>query len=222
MRRIVIVGGGHAGRWELGSLREDDLLVGADRGALFLLEHGYTPHLSIGDFDSVTPEERRRIREQSRQFQACDPIHKDDTDTAIAFQWALEQDPDEIVLYGALGTRFDHTLANVHLLRKALEHQTACVMADEHNMIRLMKDRLILLRNAEFPNISLLPLSMQVTGIELRGFMYPLHDATLTIGQSLGISNRISEDRARIEIASGELLVIQSRDAVSAANERFL
>jgi thiamine pyrophosphokinase len=53
---------------------------------------------------------------------------------------------------------------------------------------------------------------VEVTGITLRGFQYPLTDATLTIGQSLGISNVLLEPEGTITIKEGLLLVIQSSD----------
>ncbi|MCR8643562.1 thiamine diphosphokinase [Paenibacillus sp. N1-5-1-14] len=210
-RRIVIVSGGQLGNWLLDLIRPDDILVGADRGAFFLIEHGLKPDLALGDFDSVAPEELQLIREQSKQFMDCDPIDKDYTDTELALNWALEQCPASIVMLGTLGTRFDHSLANIHLLRNALTHGTPCVMIDAHNEIRLI-DEQVSIAKGDYTQVSLLPLSIEVTGINLKGFQYPLHNATLQIGQSLGISNVLLEPTGTIEIASGLLLVIQSRD----------
>ena len=60
--------------------------------------------------------------------------------------------------------------------------------------------------------MSLLPLTEAVTGITLTGFLYPLHEATVEIGQSIGISNKLLENEGLIKIRSGLLLVIESRD----------
>jgi thiamine pyrophosphokinase len=210
-QRIVIFSGGSLGDWALAEARPDDLLIGADRGALFLVANGLQPHLAIGDFDSVTESEREQICQGSQQVLDCDPILKDLTDTEMAFVWALKQHPAEIVMLGALGTRFDHSLANVHLLSKGLQEGIICRIIDAHNEIRLI-DRAATLCKGAYSHVSLLPLSREVHGITLEGFQYPLQDASLSIGQSLGISNIITAGSGDIRIREGLLLVIRSKD----------
>ncbi|UJF32899.1 thiamine diphosphokinase [Paenibacillus hexagrammi] len=210
-KRIAIVTGGSLGDWVLKELQPDDLLVGSDRGALFLIENGLRPHISLGDFDSVTLEDKEKIRASSTLFMDCDPVYKDLTDTEMAFEWALSQQPGSIVLLGALGTRFDHSLANIHLLRKAADCGTPCRIIDASNEIRLIRESTVL-QKGPYAHVSLLPVSLEVTGITLRGFQYPLEQATLQIGQSLGISNVLLEETGDIQIEAGYLLVIQSKD----------
>ncbi|RKN82132.1 thiamine diphosphokinase [Paenibacillus ginsengarvi] len=211
--RIVIVSGGTLGSWVLDRLQPGDTLVGADRGALFLVSRGLKPSVSLGDFDSVSPEEREMIRRHSETFIDCDPVMKDWTDTEMAFEWALERQPQEIVLFGALGTRFDHSLANVFLLRKALDRGIGCCIVDACNEIRLLgPGPSMTLRKGLYDHVSLLPLTLDVRGITLTGFQYPLTDASLSIGQSLGISNVITGETGEVRIGEGYLLVIQSKD----------
>lgn len=210
--RIVLIAGGNLGDWTLRHLRPDDWLVGVDRGALFLVRHGYTPRLAIGDFDSVTDEEKEQIDKHSLHISSCDPVWKDLTDTEMAFAWALEQKPAEIVLLGALGSRFDHTLANVHLLVKGLRARVNCTIIDETNEIRLTDRTLTVERDDGFSHVSLLPLSPEVTGITLRGFQYPLENATLRIGDTLGISNVLTAGTGTVSVQTGMLLVIKSKD----------
>lgn len=210
-KRILIFSGGNLGPWALAAVEPGDFLLGVDRGALYLLEQGHRPDYALGDFDSVSAEELQRIRQESKHLASCDPILKDETDTELAFNWALEQHPREIILLGVLGTRFDHSLANVHLLARALQQGVPCRILDEHNEILLMDQSTTITAN-HFPQISLLPLNQEVTGVTLTGFRYPLNNATLTLGQSIGISNLLVGERGKIEITSGQLLVIRSRD----------
>jgi thiamine pyrophosphokinase len=55
----------------------------------------------------------------------------------------------------------------------------------------------------------MIALSPQVEGITIRGFLYPLDDATLMMGESLAVSNIINGDEAKISVRSGSLLVIR-------------
>ncbi|WP_127582271.1 thiamine diphosphokinase [Paenibacillus koleovorans] len=215
--RILIFTGGTLGSWALEEVRLGDILIGADKGALFLVRHGLRPDLALGDFDSVDEGELEEIRCGSVRFEDCDPIMKDYTDTEMAFHRALEWPlpagavPREIVLLGALGTRFDHSLANVHLLRIGLTRGVVCRIVDAYNEVQLI-DRCVELERGRYANVSLLPLTPEVRGITLRGFLYPLERATLAIGQSLGISNVLVDPIGRVELEQGQLLVIRSRD----------
>lgn len=212
-KRIIIFSGGTVGPWALALIQPADLLVGADRGALFLVQNGFKPDIALGDFDSVSTEELEAIRRSSAILKSCDPIDKDYTDTELAFAWSLEQSPSEVILCGALGTRWDHSLANIHLLRQGLQAGISCRIVDDHNQIRLTGPEQPLSLSAEpYPYVSLLPLTLEVHGITLAGFQYPLTDASLTIGQSLGISNVLTEPVGSVTIKEGLLLVIQSSD----------
>ncbi|GGF89954.1 thiamine diphosphokinase [Paenibacillus abyssi] len=211
IKRVVIFTGGNLGGWALSHILADDLLIGADSGALFLIMNGFTPDLAIGDFDSVSGQELSRIRSISKVTEQYDPVDKDYTDTELAFREALSLNPQEVVLIGALGTRFDHSIANIHLLVMAQQSGISASIVDEHNEIRLVTDKLTI-RQSGYANVSLLPLTPQVQGINLHGFRYPLHNAKLIMGQSLGISNVLEAASGQITIEQGWLLVIQSRD----------
>ncbi|KPV49236.1 thiamine pyrophosphokinase, partial [Kouleothrix aurantiaca] len=92
--------------------------VAADGGALPLMRLGLPPHVVIGDMDSLDAAaldvlaaggaELRRFRRD-----------KDETDLELALLYAAEQGAQAIDIIGALGGRWDHTLAIVALLAAA-------------------------------------------------------------------------------------------------------
>lgn len=210
-QRVLIFAGGSIDPSFIEEIHLDDLIIGADRGALFLVEHGVRPHFSVGDFDSVSPIELENITKHSEQMLACDAINKDLTDTELAFDIAIKQRPDQIVMFGVTGSRLDHTLANIHLLVKSLEQHIPCAIRDHNNYVTLT-DSSITIQDQGFTYVSLLPVTTEVTGIDLTGFQYPLHNATLIMGQSLAVSNRLEDKVGTITIRSGLLLIIQSKD----------
>lgn len=169
------------------------------------------PHLAVGDFDSVNEEELDRIRSCSKELVICDPIDKDLTDTELAFDLAVQRNPAEIVLTGVIGTRLDHTLANIHMLLRAAEQGITCAIWDEHNYITLCGS-VCQVEDRGYTYVSLLPLTPVVTGITLEGFMYPLDNATLRIGQSLAVSNQLAAPVGTVHVNEGWLLIIHSRD----------
>ena len=108
---IVCAADMSAGRF---SPREGDLVIAADAGCRHLQRLGVSPHLIVGDFDSLghVPS--------FPNVEVC-PVEKDDTDSMIAIKKALELGFGQIFLFGALGgRRLDHTLANIQALAEAL------------------------------------------------------------------------------------------------------
>ena len=73
------------------------------------------PDIVIGDFDSISSHEIKWITEkavETRRF----PPEKDQTDFELALDHAMKIGCKEIQVFGALGGRMDHTLANISLL----------------------------------------------------------------------------------------------------------
>ncbi|PDO10791.1 MAG: thiamine diphosphokinase [Candidatus Reconcilbacillus cellulovorans] len=228
-RRAIVFGGGRLGRWALDDIRPDDLLVGADRGAAFLVRHGLHPAAAIGDFDSVDAATRERIRRQSGVFLDCDPVDKDRTDLEMALDWVLELavggtsegttenavDPriGEIELRGATGTRLDHTLANIFLLRRPVLRGVDAALRDATNRVRLaVPGRPVTVTRGPYRYVSLLPLAGEARGVTLAGFKYPLENAVLVAGSTLSVSNELAAETGTVIVAEGELLVVESRD----------
>jgi len=212
--RAVIFAGGELGDWAKTHVRPDDYLIGADRGALFLAESGLPLHLAVGDFDSITPAQLDAVRAHADEALAVDAIDKDWTDTELALREAIARGFREIVIAGGLGTRFDHTLANVYLLCLAADEGCSAMIAGERNEIRLLTGPGECRLNADsrYEHVSLLPVASSASGITLQGFAYPLNDATIRIGMSLGVSNKLVGAEGVIALREGRLLIIRSRD----------
>lgn len=210
-QRVVIFAGGDLLPEYLLLLDEEDFIIGADRGALFLITHGITPDIAVGDFDSVTPDALLQIQAGSKETISCDPVHKDLTDSEMALDLALNTQPQSILLLGVTGTRMDHTLASIQMMTRALQRQVSCSVMDANNYITLTGSQAVV-EDMGYTYVSLLPLTPEVTGITLQGFQYPLENATLKLGQSLGVSNVLEADSGTVTIESGLLLIIQSKD----------
>ncbi|WNS44998.1 thiamine diphosphokinase [Paenibacillus sp. MMS20-IR301] len=209
--RVVIFAGGGLSPDFLSLLDEEDYIIGADRGALFLIQHGIKPDIAVGDFDSVSAEDLQRIEAGATKTITCDPVYKDLTDSEMALDLALDTRPESILFLGVTGTRMDHTLASIQMMTRAQQRQVACSIMDEHNYITLTGSQAVV-EERGFTYVSLLPLTPEVTGITLQGFQYPLTNATLKLGQSLAVSNVLLTSPGTVTIESGLLLIIQSKD----------
>ena len=188
-------------------------IIAGDRGLEALYQLKIIPNHVVGDFDSVSPEILEFYKKQSQIIFHTFHAEKDNTDTDIALQLAIRLKSSKITIMGALGKRMDHAIANIHILKDALEANIPCQMIDEHNRIYLINKEMTLEKEKIYGKyVSLISLTSTVEGLTLTGFKYPLHDYTLPIGTSLGISNEIIADTASIEMKNGILIVIESRD----------
>lgn len=210
-KNVIIVSGGRLGNSAFFekrvSLMQDSLLIACDGGARHLSALGLKPDVLIGDMDSIpaahlADHERQGIRVNRH------PVNKDYTDTALALDYALELHPAAIEIWGALGGRIDHALANIHLLIRAKEAGVSTCLVDEYAEASIA-DGEVRVNGAVGCLVSLIALTPVVEDITLEGFEYPLTHECLTMAESRGISNIISDSPASIRVGAGNLLVIR-------------
>lgn len=193
------------------SVRNENLVICCDGGLRHAEKAGLWPAFILGDFDSVEPELLDRHRKSGVKILSY-PTRKDETDLELGLRFAAELDGiEEIVIFGALGNRLDHSLANVQLLVMLLEKGIQGIIVDEKNRVRLI-DKEIILMGKPGKILSLLPLSPVVEGVTTTGLEFPLRNETLWLGGTRGVSNIFSGVEAGVSIVSGLLLVIEARD----------
>jgi thiamine pyrophosphokinase len=189
-------------------LERADLIVAADGGARHALAIGVTPHIVIGDLDSIDPDTRSELEQTGAQFVVY-PAHKDCTDLELAIGCALDRGATDITLLGALGRRWDQSLANILMLTlPQLDRITARIVA--HNLsISVIRERAAIAGRVG-DTLSLLALQGDARGVTLDGCEYPLRDAVLPFGASLGISNVFVEPIVSIRVTTGCVLALHA------------
>lgn len=188
------------------------MLICADGGLRRARRLGLRPHVVIGDFDSVSPALRAWAGRQGARI-VPHPVEKDKTDTELALEFAVAAGARAVELFGALGGRLDHELANVSLLLRARAAGISMRIRDAGTIAFLANGRTNLPAQPG-DVVSLLPLSRRVTGITTTGLFYPLHRATLREGTTRGVSNLVTGRTPAIRHAAGDLLIIVSSRAV--------
>lgn len=209
MHAVIFAGGTlQSGGAVTQALASADLIIAADRGAMLALQYGYTPALVVGDFDSLT------FPVQQLEARGCTiirvAVEKDETDTELAIQVALERGADTITLLGSLGgARFDHTLANIFLLTafktvpiRIVDGPMACWSLCGPGEAHIYG------RSGDL--LSLFPISGDAIGVSTSNLYYPLHDATLRFGRPRGVSNVLVEDHAQVTLQEGMLLIVHT------------
>lgn len=191
-------------------VEDNDYIVCADGGVNHLLKIDKTPNIVLGDLDSVGKEELEVLKKKSIEIKKFPPM-KDETDTELCVDYLLEKGFKNITLMGVTGTRIDHMLANIYLLKKIYKAGYSGSIIDENNRIYYTEDKISLEKRKDY-FVSLIPINKEGVEISLEGFLYPLKNEHLDFGSTRGISNKIIEETGEIKLYSGCILVIESRD----------
>lgn len=178
-----------------------EFVIAVDAGFAHLEALGVAPDMAVGDFDSLgyVPKCRRVSRH---------PVKKDKSDMELALEKAVAWDYDELIIYGALGGRLDHTIANLQLFATFSERELYVTAVGDTFALRLLTGPDVLeLPDLDAGTVSVLAANDRVRGVIERGLEYSLNDEDLTNRTSRGLSNELTGEPARIAVEEGTLYV---------------
>jgi len=180
-------------------------IMAVDSGAVPLLRMGVKPDVLLGDFDSLPAADLEKLMRDGVRFIRF-PSEKDQTDLELALEWAAGQGIRQVRVWGALGGRLDHTLANVGLLLKGARLGLTVWLVDPCHEVRVFEKYLRLKARPGWA-VSLIPL-FTATGVLTRGLKYPLNRETLHFSEGRGIHNCFAADEAEISVEEGMVLLV--------------
>ncbi|MBZ9687949.1 thiamine diphosphokinase [Clostridium estertheticum] len=210
--KVIIISGGNPPSLEflLKEITEDTFLIGADSGANCLYDYNIEPDLLVGDFDSIDKVAFDYFKKGKCTIDIY-PTEKDFTDTEIATQKAICMKPNEIVFLGCTGSRIDHLLGNIGMLKICLQNGVNAYLKDENNVVRLINTS-ISLKGSVGQIFSVQSYGDEIIGLTIEGAKYPLNNYNLKVGQSITISNEFAVPQVEIKFKAGTLMLILSSD----------
>ena len=216
MKTLIITGGNIERDFALSFIKklEPEYVIGVDKGLQFCYENHLRPDYIVGDFDSLPAYILEWYKEKSTiPIRSYNPI-KDATDTMIGLEKAMDMGSKEIWILGATGTRLDHVLCNLQILKNAWMRKIPAYIVDPYNKITIPVDKEFVIKKCEqYGNyISFFPLETTVEKLCLKGFKYPLENYLLKNQDGLGVSNEITSKVAKVSYEDGILVMIQSKD----------
>jgi thiamine pyrophosphokinase len=209
VRAIIVASGRPSGgkAWKCW-MRTGDLIVGADGGAAQALAWGMAPHVVIGDMDSLPDQARAGLAAGGCEF-IVHPRAKDETDLELALSYVIGRGFQEVIIFGALGGRLDHTLANVLLLALPRFAAVQIRIVDDREEALLIRDgSAVTVEGLPGDPVSLLPLGGDARGVTTAGLVWALDGDVLRFGSSRGVSNEMTGSTARIAVQEGCVLVV--------------
>lgn len=203
---IAIIANGQIADYSviLNKLKQYDFIIAADGGATHCLKLNITPSLIIGDFDSISNEASIAY---SQVPLIKYPKDKDETDLELAIHKAFSLNSKKVGLFAATGNRVDHTLANLHLLRK---FPAKLFIYTENETIFAINETIATNPyeiSADLDQtVSFLPLGGGVSSVTTKGFKWELKNADLN-ENFYSISNVCIAKNPTICLKKGDLLV---------------
>jgi len=200
---VVFAGGDPLPASVLDALPNGAYVIAADSGFDHARRLGVSVDLLVGDLDSISAEGLGLAGDIEQH-----PTDKNATDLAIALDAASRRKPTRVIVVGGAGGRIDHFLANAALLTAPEYAGLLLTWLPGAAVVHVVRDR-IELSGSPGDVVSLLPYGGPVRGVSTTGLRWPLTEAVLAPGTSLGVSNQMIDTIATVELKAGVLLTVQ-------------
>lgn len=189
------------GSIDVGEVKDKNIdYIAVDQGLLYLLKQNITPLIVIGDMDSL---EDKSLLDQF-QIKRYAPV-KDDTDTALAIQYAIDKGYQEIDLYGVTKKRMDHFMAVISLLEQY--QNMSITIYDEYNKIYVLTPGKHQIYKDGYHYFSIF--AFDETLLTIQHAHYNLDHYLLKRSNPLCVSNQMNDDYTIIE-NNKPILMIQA------------
>jgi thiamine pyrophosphokinase len=208
VKAVIVAGGAHAPS-DQRALDTADMVIAADGGTRWLDTLGRAPDRVIGDLDSSDPALIGRLADAGVPVERH-PTDKDASDLELSVAAAVEAGADELVVLGGLGGDLDHLAANLLLLGSPLAEGRAMRLALGRTSARMLVGPVRgAVAGPAGTRVTLLAVGEAAGGITTRGLRWPLGDAHLDPGSSLGLANLVTQPPAEVWVEVGRVLLIE-------------
>ena len=200
MSDCVIIAGGNIGKKDV-IINSDDFVICADSGYNYARKHNIKVNLLVGDFDSLKeiPSDIEIVKLN---------VIKDDTDTFSSVKEGIKRGFKTFKIYGALGKREEHSLANISILIYLKNRGFAGFLYNKGKTYMVLRNEKITLKKKKKGFISVFSISEKSEGVTLKNLKYELNNYTLTNEFALGVDNEYINLSPEISVKNGMILVI--------------
>ena len=206
MRAFVFGGGEIFPEYIEERVQSGDIVICADSGYNNALSMGVNVDVLVGDFDSL-----KDIPNGNFELVRV-PAEKDQTDTQLAVDIAVERGADEVIIICSTSGRADHALSAMAILEKLWDRRIPATIVNGQNRIRFMRDSGTILVRSGYKYFSVITLDRIAKKVSIEGGKYPLLKKDISRGEQFAVSNEIVKNAALITVKKGSVYIIESRD----------
>lgn len=210
--KCILIGAGDLTISEI-PVGENDLCIAVDGGYEYCKLLEITPDYILGDFDSVSEKEAGAIAEIAKTEEdkvIILPVEKDDTDMLAAIKLGLSEGYQSFHIYGGMGGRIEHTIANIQCLLYLKEHNAVGYLMDGTGMILAAKEEEISFQDSLEGYMSLFSMGDKAI-VSIENMKYLLREQEITNSFPLGISNEfVLGIKGKVTVHEGAVMMIVS------------
>lgn len=211
-KHVVLIGAGELDACTAELIKRnlcmDDYVIALDGGLAFCAEYGIEPDRIVGDFDSLLKDKQELLTRYPQEIIYRLPCEKDDTDTLAAIRMAVKLGYGRFTVYGGVGGRLSHTMANIQSLNFLKEMGLHGELVGNDSEIFLIKNEDVTLPARQEGYISVFAYSEKAKGVTIKNLKYEVEDVELVNSFPIGVSNEFIGEEAEISVKSGTLLVV--------------
>ncbi len=208
----VLIGAGDLTISEI-PIGENDLCIAVDGGYEYCKLLEITPEYILGDFDSISEKEAEGVAEIAKSEEdkvMVLPVEKDDTDMLAAIKLGLAKGYQSFRIYGGMGGRIEHTIANMQCLLYLKEHRAVGYLMDGTGMILVAKEEEISFQDSLEGYMSMFSMGDKAT-VSIENMKYLLNEYEITNSFPIGISNEfILGEKGKVTVHKGAVVMIVS------------
>lgn len=209
MRAAIFLNGAPDSGPLLGAVaKAADLIVAADGGARHAIAAGIVPDLIVGDLDSLGEELAQEAERRGASLQRH-PAKKDMMDGQLAVLAAAERGATTADFVCAAGGKPGAVFAIPHILLTAERKGLRSTVFAGWGRMFVLEAGSRTVEGMVGDSVSIFPLAGPATGVTLEGMAYPLQNASLQPGDTLGFHNELIGQKATVSVECGTLLVVQ-------------
>lgn len=206
MKKCILIGAGDLTVSEI-PMSPEDICIAVDGGYLYCKLLGITPDYVVGDFDSLGEQETEELLQSESHKVKRLPVEKDDTDTLAALKLGLQLGCQEFRIYGGMGGRLEHTIANIQCLLFLKKQGALGYLMDGTGMILVAKEETVSFQESLNGYLSLFSMGEEAV-VTIEHMKYLLKEERVYNHFPIGISNEFIGEKASVTVHQGAVMIL--------------
>jgi thiamine pyrophosphokinase len=214
IKRAIVFVNGSCTAVEIGlaDLNNNDYFVCVDGGVRHCVAAGFQPKLVVGDMDSINDAHTTKLKDSNTEHLTF-RSDKDASDLELTLHHLSTLPIESVVVLGASGGRTDHAFYNWLLIGSHYWPFAMRVIdstVDAYCVNQSKPLNIFVTGNTVF---SVAAVGSAATGVCVHGALYPLDNAVLAVGSTLGLSNETNADKLHVSVEDGTAMVMLVHNA---------
>lgn len=181
-----------------------DFIVAADGASNYLRSLNIMPDIIIGDMDSTSRSTAKFFGR--KEIPVIEIKEQETTDFEKSLMFCLKNGLKNILVFGAVSTRTDHTINNFSIMKKYFNKAGITFVTAEFEIFLIRKQTEFSVMPGETLSLMALP---KASGITTKGLMYSLNNEILEFGKREGTLNKTVSNKVSISFKTGYLLLFK-------------